>query len=110
MGPIEEDLREKFFPTLFGGEKINSDFWKILGHSVKHGSLGIPDPRLSAESDYNTFKADRGELVESLLGGSVLNYVGHRAYVHKASLAARRAEMHVELGEVARQKELSGGQ
>ena len=36
MGPLEEALREKFFPSLFGGEEINADFWKILGHSVKH--------------------------------------------------------------------------
>ena len=36
MGPIEEALREKFFPALFGGEEINADFWKILGHSVKN--------------------------------------------------------------------------
>ena len=57
MDPIEEALREKFFPTLFGGEEINADFRKILGHSVKHGGLGIPDPRLSAESAYNTSKA-----------------------------------------------------
>ena len=48
MGPIEENLREKFFPALFGGEEINSDFWKILGHSVKYGGLGIPEPQLSA--------------------------------------------------------------
>ena len=57
MGPIEEALREKFFPTLFGGEEINANFWKILGHSVKHGVLGIPEPRLSAECAYNTSKA-----------------------------------------------------
>ena len=44
MGPIEEALREKFFSAIFGGEDINSDFQKILGHSVKHGGLGIPDP------------------------------------------------------------------
>ena len=44
MGLIEEALREKLFPALFGGEDINSDFRKILDHSVKHGSLGIPDP------------------------------------------------------------------
>ena len=49
MGPIEEALREKFFPSLFGGEEITADFRKILGHSVKHGGLGIPDPQLSAE-------------------------------------------------------------
>ena len=55
MGPIEEALREKVFPSLFGGEEINTDFRKILGHRVKHGGLGIPDPRQSAESAYNTF-------------------------------------------------------
>ena len=48
MGPIEEALRDKFFPALFGGEEINADFWQILGHSIKHGGLGIPDPWLSA--------------------------------------------------------------
>ena len=47
MGTIEEALREKFIPALFRGEEINTDFWKILGHSVKHGGLGIPDPQLS---------------------------------------------------------------
>ena len=51
MGPIEEALREKFFPSLFGGEEITAEFRKILGHSVTHGGLGIPDPWLSAESD-----------------------------------------------------------
>ena len=44
MGPIEEALREKFFPSLFGGEEITAKFLKILGHIVKYGGLGIPDP------------------------------------------------------------------
>ena len=65
---------------------------------------------MSAESAYNTSKADNGELVYSLLGGSALNYVGRRACVHKSSLAERRAKMHVELGELAKRKELAGGQ
>ena len=50
------------------------------------------------------------ELVDSLLGGSILNYVGRSAIVRKKSLAERREKMHVDLGEVARQKELAGGQ
>ena len=73
MGPIEEALREIFFLALFGGEEINADFQQILGHSVKHGSLGILDPRLSVESAYNTSKAACGEMVDSLLGGPTLN-------------------------------------
>ena len=77
----------KFFPALFGGEDINTNFGQTLGHSVKHGGLGIPDPNLSAESAYNTSKADSRELVDSLLGGSALNYVGHRELLHGESSA-----------------------
>ena len=72
MGPIEEALREKFFPALFGGEEINTDFRKILGHSVKHRGLGIPDPRLSAESAYNTSKAVQYTRYPSTVRGSSL--------------------------------------
>ena len=110
MGPIEESLRDKFSPTLFWGEDTNANFWKILGRRVKHGGLGIPDPWFSAESAYNTSKAVSWELVDSLLGGSALNYVGHRACVRKAILPSRRSKMHVELVELARRKELLGGQ
>ena len=85
MGRIEEALREKFFPSIFGREDIKAEFHKILGHSVNHGGLGIPDPRLSAEWAYNTSNAASRELVDSLLGGSVLNYLAHRACVHKVS-------------------------
>ena len=35
MGPVEESLREKFYPALFRGKEINVDFRKILGHSVE---------------------------------------------------------------------------
>ena len=49
MGPIEKALRKTFFSALFGGEEINTIFQKILGHSIKHGGLGIPDPWLSEE-------------------------------------------------------------
>ena len=110
MVPIEGALREKFFPALFGGEEINAAFQKILGYSVNHSGLGITYPPFSADSAYNTSKAASRELVDSLIGGSALNCVGHRTCVRKASLAARHAKMHVELGELARRKELAGGQ
>ena len=95
MGPIEEALREKCFPSLLGREDITANFRKILVHGVKHGVLGIRDPRLSVESAYNTSKAAIRELVDSLLGGSVLNYVGHRACVRKASQTARLSKRFV---------------
>ena len=110
MGLIEEALIEKFFPALFGGKETNVDFRKILGHSVNPGGLCIPDPQLSADSSYNIYKAASGELVDSLLRGSSLNYVGHRAFLRKESFAARRAKMHIKLGELSRRKDIAGGQ
>ena len=77
MGLVEDSLREISLPAIFGGEEVNADFQKILGHSVKHVGLGIPDPWLSSESEYNTPNADSWELVGSLLGGTNLNYVVH---------------------------------
>ena len=44
MGPIKEALRDTYFPALFRGEEVDANFKKILGHSVKRGGLGIPDP------------------------------------------------------------------
>ena len=100
MGPIEDALREKFFPSLFGGEDITADFRQTLGYSIKHGGLGIPDPRLSAESAYNTSKAASRALLDSFVGGSVLNYVGHRACVRKASQTTRLRNKSVELAKI----------
>ena len=111
MGPIEEALRDTFFPVLLGGKGINTNFWKILGHSVNHGGLGILDPRSSSESAYNTSKETSGELVGSILGNiTALNYVGHRYCVCEASAGARKEKQHVEMADLDRQKELAGGQ
>ena len=110
MGPIEETLREKFSPSLFGGEEITADFRKILCHSVKHGGLDIPDQQLSAECAYNTSKAASRELVDSLLGGSVLNYLGHRACVRNASHSARLNKKSVNLAKIFKRQEQVGGQ
>ena len=59
---------------------------------------------------YNTYKEASGELVDSLLGGSALNYVGHRACVRGARAGARKERNYEELADLARRKELAGGQ
>ena len=110
MGPIEEALREKFFPSIFWEEEIDANFWKILGHSVKHGGLGIPDPRLSAECAYNTSNAASRELVDSLLVSSVLNCVGHRACVRKSCQSTRCSNMIVEISDLYNRQEQAGCQ
>ena len=110
MGTIEEAPREKFSPCYSGGEEIDTYFRKILGHGVKHGGLGIPDPRQSAESAYNTSKAASRELVDSLLGGSVLNYIGHRSCVRKAIQLARLSKRIADLSELFKRQEQAGRQ
>ena len=59
---------------------------------------------------YNTSKVAIGELIGYILGGTALNYVGHRDCVLRASMGARKDQKHVEMSDLARQKELSGGQ
>ena len=66
-------------------EEVNADFRIILGHSIKHGGLGIPDPQMSTEIAYNNSKGDIGELIGSLQGVNDPNYGGHRVFVLRAS-------------------------
>ena len=110
MGPIAEVLREKLFPALFREGETNANFWQILGHSVRHDSFGILESWLSVESAYNTSKADSGELVESILGGSTLYYVGHMSCVGGESTGVSKERIHVELMEPSRRKYLADGQ
>ena len=81
-----------------------------MGHSIKHGGLSIPEPRLSAEWAYKTSKAASRELVDSLLGGSVINYVGHRAYVRKARQSATLSKRIAEMSELYKRQEQAGHQ
>ena len=60
---------------------------------------------MSAESAYNTSKTASRELLDSLLGGSVLNYVGHRACVRKASQSARLIKRIAELSDLFERQE-----
>ena len=65
---------------------------------------------MSTESAYNTSKVSSGELVDSLLGGSALNYVGHISCICGAIEVARKERNHVELVNLDIQKEIAGGQ
>ena len=76
-----------------------------MGRGVKHGGLGIPDLRLSSESTYNNSKAASRGLVDSLLGGSVLNYVGHMACIRKANQSARLSKRIADLSELFERQE-----
>ena len=97
-------MRNCFLQYLRGGGEINANFQKILGHSVSHRGLGIPDPRLSVEIAYNISKVTSGKLGDSLLGGTNLKYVFHRACVRRASARAIKEKKFVEMEELDIQK------
>ena len=82
---IKQALREAFSPALFGGEEVNDRMQLLLGHRIKRSDLVIKDPRELTGWGHNNSADSCGELVDSLLIGTDLNYVGHRACVRKAS-------------------------
>ena len=65
---------------------------------------------MSVESAYNTYKAARRELVGSLLGGTTINYVDHRACVHGDRVGVRKELQYLEMVDLDRQNYMSGGQ
>ena len=106
MGTIEYALRDALFPALFGVEEVRAELREIPGHSMKHGGLGIPDPRLSAEHVYNTTKAASEALVGSLLGGTNLNYVDNKDYICISISEAWKQQEYLEIEVLTRKMDL----
>ena len=84
MDPIEDALRDAFFPETFGGDEVSSNLREILSHRVKRCGLGISYHWMSAERAYHTSKEASEVLVGSLLGCTDLNYVAHRGCICRA--------------------------
>ena len=97
IDPIEYALIEAFFLTLFRREEVNADLREILGHSVKHGGLGIPDPFLLAYCVYNTYKSASEVLVGSLLGSTHRNYIYHKSCVCRSIAEAQKQWEYLEM-------------
>ena len=106
MVPINEALREAFFPAIFVVEEVSLELRKILGHSFKHGGLGIPDLCLSEEHAYSTSKSASEVLLGSLLRGKYLNYVAHKGCVRRASADRWKHWEFSDKLELNRRKEL----
>ena len=66
-------------------------------------------PVVSAECIQH-LQGGQWKLVDSLLGGTALNYIGHRACVRKASQMARLSKRSVELSGIFKRKEHIWGQ
>ena len=74
---------------------------------MKCAGLGIPDPQLSVEREYNTSKAASEILVGQLLGGTDLNYIAHKGCVCKASADGRKHQELSKKAVLTRRKDLS---
>ena len=61
------------------------------------------------ESENSTSKSEFGELIGSLLGGTDLNYVGHRSYVRGKSVGYRNNREWKEMVKLTICKDLVGG-
>ena len=76
---------------------------------MKLRGLGIPDPGLSVEREYNTSKAPSEVLVGTLLGGTNLNYVAHKGCICRASADGRNQQELAENAVLWRRKEMVDG-
>ena len=59
---------------------------------------------------YNTSKVASGKLVGSLLGGTALNYIGHKACVCGVFMGARKDWQPTEMVDLDIKKDLAGVQ
>ena len=67
MTPIEQDLREAFFPTLFRGVGADNILRSIQDHSVKRDGLGIPNPKILAARHHSMSEERFEDLVAYLM-------------------------------------------
>ena len=63
-------------------------------------------PVVSAECIQH-LQGGQWKLVDSLLGGTALNYIGHRACIRGSSAGVIKERKHVELSELARQQDIA---
>ena len=78
--------------------------WKILGHSINHKDIGIPEPHKPEELCNGNSKDICEELVASLLGGTDLNYVGYRTCICRSSTGVWKERDQEEMAELVRYK------
>ena len=83
---------------------MGGDLRELLGHAVKQGGIGIPDPRKSAERGHATSVEAYEVLIKSLLEESDLNYVGHWSCARKAITRERKAREREESAALAERK------
>ena len=73
-----------------GGEEVNEYIHKLCGHIIKNSDVGIPGTHQTEECYHSIPKANCGELVESILGGTNLSYVVHRGGISKSNSRERK--------------------
>jgi hypothetical protein len=98
LQPVEEALRKKFIPTLFGrlGMVMNDDNRRLYSHGVKQGGLNIRNPCDGAAGLHASSKAATAELVKALVDGTRLGLGAHAAAVKDVREAVKAAKIEKE--------------
>jgi hypothetical protein len=109
LQPVEDAIRSKFLPSLFGfTEPITDNFRRLLAQGVKQGGIAIRDPVAGAPRLHQASTDASARLVESLVSGDDLNCEAHARCVRAAGSLAR-AERAREGKEVLEETSQRGG-
>ena len=91
LAPIEEAIREKFIPALFGfsPSDLTGEMRYLLSLSVKQGGLAIRHPVEQAPLCYETSRASVDHLVETLVDRRTLSLTVHCKWLRPQKAKAR---------------------
>ena len=95
FGPVEEALREIFFPALFEGLRKGVSYREITRLPVNQAGLALPDPIQTAPENWTASCVITGYLVAALRGQVVFRTADHSACLWGGRVAVQhQGEKH----------------
>ena len=92
FSPLEEKIHKKFLPAMFGEPSLDDNRRSLATLPVKHAGLALPDPTVTAESNYKDSTLVCGHLVQALsLNSDVIFSPVDHSSTRKEVTAAMRA-------------------
>ena len=90
IGSMYEDLVGYLFLTLLENNEVVIFLRKLLALISKHARLRVPNPTTTLDKCHKALLGCSKRLVELLLTGDLLSYVGHSVLVQKVSAEVRK--------------------
>ena len=85
FGPLEEAIRENFIPALIG-RKISDLERRILALPVRLGGIGIPNPTITADTEYNI----SASICQNLADAIILQMKDFENFDHNVTVIATK--------------------